>query len=245
MTLTTDACLAAITHHTRALAAAARDNLSAPVEHCPGWTVADLVAHLAGVHWFWGTIAARRLAEPVPPEDRPARPSDDVLVDTLLTGADRLVDVLGNTDQSTPVWTWYPAQQDVAFITRHQVQEAAVHHFDAASAAGAAWAVDPAVAVDAVEEYLTVSLADDADVARLGVALPGPLVLVATDAERSWTVHQPTAGAGLTWTSGPAYRTDATVSAPVADLLLWLYRRTDLADTDRAAVDAFRTLSSS
>ncbi len=46
-----------------ALAEAAEGNLAAPVEHCPGWTVADLVRHVYEVHWFWGTIvdrAARR-----------------------------------------------------------------------------------------------------------------------------------------------------------------------------------------
>ena len=35
-----------------------REHLERPVEHCPGWNVADLVWHLTEVHWFWSTIAA-------------------------------------------------------------------------------------------------------------------------------------------------------------------------------------------
>ena len=46
MTPTKDACLAAIAEHSTGFAVATRDNLAAPVEHCPGWSVADLVWHL-------------------------------------------------------------------------------------------------------------------------------------------------------------------------------------------------------
>ena len=33
--------------------------LDAPVEHCPGWNVRDLVAHIADVQWFWADIIER------------------------------------------------------------------------------------------------------------------------------------------------------------------------------------------
>jgi uncharacterized protein (TIGR03083 family) len=242
MTLATDDCLAAITRHSHALAEAARADLSAPVEHCPDWTVADLVHHVTEVHWFWGTIAEERLAEPPPEERRPARVPDDELVDHFVTGAERLVGMLGAADQDAAVWTWFPPQQDVAFITRHQVQEAAVHHFDAANAAGLAWTVEPDVAADSIEEFLTTSLAEDDDIVRIGTTLPGPLTLAASDTGQSWTVHQPIPSSGLAWRAG--HDGAATVSAPVADLLLWVYQRRDLPVADRTLVDAFRRLSS-
>ena len=53
MTLGVEECLAAIETHTRGLAAAADGNLDARVEHCPDWSVADLVDHLTEVHAFW------------------------------------------------------------------------------------------------------------------------------------------------------------------------------------------------
>ena len=65
--------LAEIAEHSAGLARAAEANLDAPVEHCPGWTVADLVWHLSDVHWFWAKIVAELPSER--PEDlqRPER----------------------------------------------------------------------------------------------------------------------------------------------------------------------------
>ena len=100
MTLSTDRCLAAITAHSAGFAAACRDNLSAPVEHCPEWSVADLVWHLTEVHWFWATIAEERLGEPPEESRRPDRPREEDLVDTFEAGAARLARVLRAADQS-------------------------------------------------------------------------------------------------------------------------------------------------
>lgn len=240
MPLSLDDELAAISAHSAALADAATD-LTAAVEHCPGWTVADLVWHVTEVHWFWRTIAAERLAAPPDESRRPARAADDHLVADFRAGAAALVDVLGGADQGASVWTWFPDRQDIGFITRHQVQEAAVHHWDAAHATGAAWSMSPAVAADAIEEFLTCSLADADDVARLGRTLAGPLTLAATDTGQSWTISQADPTAALGWTSGTS---DPTVSGTVTDLLLWVYQRVDLPITDPHVVASFRGLTS-
>src|SRR4051812_41860982 len=163
MTLTTEECLAAITEHSAGFAAACRDNLSAHVEHCPDWSVADLVWHLSEVHWFWATIAEERLAEPPDEARRPARVPDAELIDHFTAGAARLADVLRPTPYGDPAWTWAPAQQDVGFIARHQVQEAAVHHWDAANAARRSVTIDPNPAADAIDEFLTFSAPSEAD----------------------------------------------------------------------------------
>jgi len=97
-TLSTDSCLAAIERHSRGLARAARGNLDAPVEHCPGWSVADLVRHVTDVHWFWATIAEELPSSPPDASRRPSRPADGELVDAFEAGSRRLVDVLGSAD---------------------------------------------------------------------------------------------------------------------------------------------------
>ncbi|MEQ7124408.1 maleylpyruvate isomerase family mycothiol-dependent enzyme [Actinopolymorpha sp. B11F2] len=242
MSLSTDACVTAITHHSHGFANAVRGNLDARVEQCPDWDVASLVRHLTEVHWFWRTIAADRLA--APPEDsrRPQRPDRDDLVATFERGAAELVDVLRDADQAAPVWTWFPDRRDIGFITRHQVQETAVHHWDAAHAAGAAWTMRTEVAADAVEEFLTCSLADQDDVRRLGRSLSGPVVLTATDAGSSWTISQADARAALLWAPGAAG--PATVTGTTTDLLLWLYGRLDLPTEHPDRVAELRALSS-
>ena len=75
--------------------------------------------------------------------------------------------MLRTADGTVPVWTWAP-QQDIAFIRRHQVQEAAVHHWDAVRAAGGQLAIEAPVAADSIEEFLTFS------VPTLAAYPPGP-----------------------------------------------------------------------
>ncbi|HEU4568411.1 MAG TPA: maleylpyruvate isomerase family mycothiol-dependent enzyme [Marmoricola sp.] len=243
MGLSTRRCLEGITAHSHGLADAARGNLDAAVEHCPGWTVADLVWHVTEVHWFWKTIAAGRLTEPPDESLRPGREPDERLVPTFLAGAADLVDVLRAADQSTHVWTWAP-QQDIAFITRHQVQEAAVHHWDAAFAASQDLAIEPDLAADAIEEFLTFSLATAEEQAERGAdPLGQDLVLVSTDGQGAWSIKDAEPEGPMTWVRGQEDGA-ATVSGTASDLLLWLYDRTELpvqADDD-GLVDRFRRM---
>ena len=243
MSLSTRRCLAAITSHSHGLADAARDNLEAEVEHCPGWTVADLIWHVTEVHWFWKTIVAGSLASPPDESLRPQREPDHRLVQAFLAGVADLVDTLRAADQSTPVWTW-ATQKDVAFVTRHQVQEAAVHHWDAAFAASKEIVLEPDVAVDSIEEFLTFSLASAAEQAELGVdPLGQDLVLASTDGHGAWSIKDAAPEAPMTWVRG-AEPGAATVSGTASELLLWLYDRTELpvrADDD-LLVERFRKL---
>ena len=245
MPLTTEQCLAAIVEHSAGLARTARHNLTAQVEHCPDWNVADLVWHVSEVHWFWGTIAADRLQEPPAENRRPNRPADADLVDAFEVGAQRLVDVLRAADQSDKVWTWAPAQQDVAFITRHQVQEAAVHGWDAANAAGASMTIAPDVAADSVDEFLTFSISTDADPAEPArPSLEGGFGLRTTDHSAAWTLSDGKAPGAIRVTEGI---TDdvPVIDAPASDLLLWLYRRADIdtAPVPDVLVARFRALT--
>ena len=218
--------LGAIARHSDGLADAADGNLAAAVEHCPGWTAADLVAHLTDVQWFWATIVEERLSAPPEAERRPARAEPDQLVPALRSATDRLVRVLAAAPAGDHVYTWAPAQQDVAFVLRHQVQEAAVHHWDAAHARGAEVVIEAAIASDAVEEFLTFSVSSDADPAEPPrPALDGTFALRAEGGV--WTVTDGDAPGTVAWT--PDFRDDIpTVAASAADLLLWLYGRVGL-----------------
>jgi uncharacterized protein (TIGR03083 family) len=202
-----------------ALADAAAANLAAPVQHCPGWSVADLVRHVYEVQDFWGQLVAGGLTDYEQADPTP-QPADDELLDAFRVGADKLVGILAAADPLTPVWTW-ASRKDAGFVIRHQVQEAAVHRWDAQFAAGGAQPLDRDAAADAIEEFLTFSLRALPDG---GQPLPGPRPLTAPDAGIGWTVGPD--GDRLAW-----QRTMAGAPAPdevrgtASDLLLLLYRR--------------------
>jgi uncharacterized protein (TIGR03083 family) len=236
MTLSVDQCVEAIRTHTRGLADAADGHLGRRIEHCPDWTMADLVWHLTEVQWFWNRVATERPSTSPESIESPPRPPDDRLVAGLRAGADVLVDTLRNADQDAPCWTW-GLDENVAFITRHQVQEAAVHHWDAVNAAGSGtWQMDPVVAMDAVDEFLTHSVANRRWPAPGGARLDGQLwfcACVGDSAEAdSWyvkdgdvpgtlvhrTFHD---GEGVPDTEGPAVGGHGSAE----EFLLWLYRR--------------------
>jgi uncharacterized protein (TIGR03083 family) len=227
--------LVAIARHSAGLADAADGNLAAAVEHCPGWTVADLVHHLTEVQWFWATIVEQRLTAPPEAALRPARAEPERLIPSLRSESGRLIRALAEASADDRVYTWAPAQQDVAFVTRHQVQEAAVHHWDAAHARGDAVAIEAPIAADAVEEFLTFSVSSDADPAEPPrPALDGRFALSA-EAGAGWTISDGAAPGTIIWTLGVDDGTP-TIAASAADLLLWLYGRVDV-DTSGVAPD--------
>lgn len=259
MALPVEQCLTAIRAHTHALADAAEGHLDRPVEHCPEWTVADLVWHLTEVQWFWSWVARERPTQRPAHVESPGRPDDAALTTGLRAGVEVLVETLRPADQSAPCWTW-AAQKDVGFITRHQVQEAAVHHFDAANAAGTSWSMDPLSAMDAVEEVLTFSVPGVENPAHGVAPMDGTIWFCACETSvavsPSWYITDGpvpgTIGFVQDAEEAPTERALGGHGDP-ADFLLWLYeRKPDRAlfdpqvfDADDFAVaDRFRALTS-
>jgi uncharacterized protein (TIGR03083 family) len=227
VTLSVGAYTASIQEHSEALAALASNSFDRPIEHCPDWTVEDVMRHLIEVHWFWATIVERKLSTP-PDEGRPADIPANALVERFTLGATHLVDVLTHARQSDQVWTWAPLQKDVAFITRHQVQEVAVHHWDIAHAAGEKMKIEGEIANDAIAEFLSFSVSswsDPADPPRAPLA--GDLGLWCEDLNEGWTVRDGRARGTVTFRSG--VKPDVpTLSSSSSDILLWLYSRVDV-----------------
>jgi uncharacterized protein (TIGR03083 family) len=217
--LSTERAIEAIRGNGLALADAAGANFDATIEACPGWDVADLVWHIRRVHYFWGSMVEGLFDHPdrVPEIGRPA--DQRQLLADYRAGVERMVDILERADQTAPVWTW-SHQKDVAFVTRHQVQEAAVHRWDAEMAAGRRTAIEADVAADSVDEFLEHSTPGFYQDAAL---LSGSVHLHALDTEGEWTVVEGEYRVlSITKRHAPA---DASLSATASDLLLVLYRR--------------------
>jgi uncharacterized protein (TIGR03083 family) len=201
--------------------AAAAAGPQAPVAGCPGWDVAELVWHITGVHHFWAEIVGGRLQDPeaVPRLERPE--AFPALLARFRSGVEHLAATLAAADPAAPVWTW-ARQKDAGFVIRHQAQETAVHRWDAERAAGRGFAIDPALAADAVDEFL-----EHTAVFRAEGAAPigGAVHLHPTDGPGEWTVSEDEAG-NLLVQKGHI-KGDAAMRGPASDLLLVLYRRLD------------------
>ena len=186
----------------------------APVPSCPGWTLRDLVAHLGTVQRFWAAnIEAADPSAPDrsggdPDDDASPRPPDAELAPWMRASTDALVGAIEAADADSPCWTWWGEPRTAGAVARHQVQEAAVHRWDAEAAAGTPAPIAAQPAADAIDEFLTVSLGDALD------ELQGSVTLHASDTDHTWTVGR---------AGGPV----ADVVGTASDLVLALYRRID------------------
>ncbi len=222
--LTTEDYLESIARDSEAFADAVDGNWGTAVEKCPGWDVSDLLWHLRGVQYFWATIVAERLKSPETVEALERPTDNDQLLAGFRQGAKELVEALGSAEQSEPVWTW-ASQKDVAFITRHQAGEAAIHRWDAEHAAGRSFEIPAPIASDAIDEFLQFSAAIRIEDAP---AIETPLCVVASDTHESWLIGEDDHLA-LWAVRNPDDITGhaATWKAPASELLLALFRRVE------------------
>lgn len=205
--------------------AVAAADLTARIPGCPDWTVRDLVAHVGQVQRFWAaTVAAGPALRPPSDEAVGAtEPAGDLLAWSAASTA-LLLDALRAAGPETPCWTWWAESGNPATsgsVARHQVQEAAVHARDAQEAAGAPEPLPPALAVDAVDEFLHVGFGSMDGWPHS----PARVALVA-DEGAAWTLILDATGASAVRGGpgdGPA--PGATVEGPAGELLLTLYRR--------------------
>lgn len=227
-----DEWIAQLADRSAALRTAVTDE-SPAVPGCPAWTVGDLVAHLGAVQLFWAAAV----------DSDGERPSEAALADREVRGellawaeesTGRLLDALLSAEPDQPCWTWWGDSgqpQTVGAVARHQVQEAAVHAYDAQDAAKQPAPIPVEVATDSLDEFIAVTL---------GSSGPWP--------------HAP-AQLALRTTDGPAWNLDltdkgvrvadhanvvATLSGSASDLLLAVYKRVPL---DRLEITGDRALA--
>ena len=140
----------------RRLIAAASSDLSAAVPTCPDWKSVDLLAHTAQVWRFMDTMVTSLAPDPSPLAGlTEVEPDVATVVDVATTNLAALCASLRSADPEAAVWTW-STEQTVAFYARRAQHETVVHRVDAESAAGTPTSLDGDVAVDGIDELLTV-----------------------------------------------------------------------------------------
>ncbi|MFC0096754.1 maleylpyruvate isomerase family mycothiol-dependent enzyme [Micromonospora marina] len=209
--------LAAIrTDSDRLVRAAVRD-LHAPVACCPGWTVRDVVEHLAVV--YLDKIAQTRLLREPSPWPPPAPPDP---IKWLTDARDDLVDLFARLGPAAPSHTWHAPDQTVGFWLRRMAMETTVHAGDVTAAFGERGTVDMALAVDGIDEVLEVMLAGDWSDAPQ----PGPDHQVRLLAGgRSWLISLATELVTVDRDPPPPGPAEGVVEATASDVFLWLWRR--------------------
>jgi uncharacterized protein (TIGR03083 family) len=201
------------------LSAARAADPDAAIEGCPDWKPVDLVWHIGEVHWFWATIVRDRLDDPDGYVE-PARPDSAEVVFAFAEDSARLLDdVLASTDPATKVWTW-SEPHDASFVIRRMAHETAVHRVDAERAAGRDHRIDPELAADGVDEFLTHFLRWAEKHAE---PVGGSVHLHCADADGEWTV---TFDGNDGWNVKREHsKGDAALRGDAHDLLMVLWRR--------------------
>jgi len=201
----------------------------ARVPTCPDWSIAELARHLGTVH-RWAEFLVRHeserrvslttlgLDESIPADS-----------EWILDGGDALLSTLRSADPAAPMWSW-GQDQHVRYWSRRQLHETAIHRCDLEIALGIESELDPAVAADAIDEFLT-NLAPSAAFSTSVRYLRGngeALVFGATDVDRAWTAVLARDSFAIQPGSSDA---QAYLLGPASRLALLLYRRVELSDS--------------
>lgn len=196
--------------------------LATEVPACPGWTVADVLDHLATIHRVviaWLREGRRPRAAPPAPGEGP--------IDRFGRGWRAVHDELSARSGDQSAATWCPWEATVAFWQRRMAHEHAVHVADLGEALEGSWQAPPDLAVDGVDEALRLWLGT-----RLGAEVrgrgDGVRIVAHEGPARSWTVvlHQRFAEIHeLAEIAGHPVPVEAEVSGPPVELYRWVWGR--------------------
>lgn len=241
-----DSYLAHLDADSHLLAAAGAKGLEPDVPCCPGWSVNDVVLHVAELHAHKADLINGGWVEESPP--RPSLPDGMDPLEWYRRGAAHLYQALESADPSAPANT-FGRDRTVGFWFRRMAHETLVHRVDAEQAHGYESGVDPDLAVDGVAELFDVFVSGHPVWARFQ---PGEDVIRIDLADRSWNVRL---GKFIGSKSGRDYVVRTTMEESGAEpgavvtgepdrVLLWMWGRAPIDDVtvtgDPDVADNFR-----
>ncbi|MEV6304289.1 maleylpyruvate isomerase N-terminal domain-containing protein [Actinoplanes sp. NPDC051861] len=214
-------------------AVAAAPSLDARVPSCPEWTLLDLVRHLGEGRRKWAAIIAAGPAETLPDpsvwaSEMPPADDREALNAWLAESAGQLIGALREAGPDRGCWAWWRRSQSprtAGAAARHQLQEIAVHTYDAQLTAGAPQPLPEEVALDGVEDFQFTCCATT-------TPWPHEPVVVEYHATegRSWRLDLSEEGARVARQAGPAAGPAAgiSVTGSASELVLFFYNRVQL-----------------
>ena len=220
-------------------AVASAPSLDVQVPTCPEWTLFDLVQHLGEGRRSWAaTITAGPDAPAKSASEGPAAPRErEALLAWLAASTQQLLDALREAGPDRGCWTWWgdsQSPQTCGAVARHQLQEIAVHTYDAQLTLGAPQPLPDEVALDGVDEFLSTCCATTS-------AWPHMPAIVDYHAieGRSWRLWLSADGARTTRLPAPGTMpataasedpdaADASARGTASELVLFFYGRTPM-----------------
>ncbi len=207
----------------RLATSATGSDLEAEVAHLPGMRLGEVVRHVGSVY--------RMVVSWLHDGERPTRwqrepAGGQSLVDYLRAGLLEVVDELSAHDPLTGCPTWWPEHQNYGFWYRRLAHETTVHRFDVQMAGAGALVGDiaPEVALDGVDEVLTLWFTHRLGVLGVSDVLPGRIAVRA--GRRRWLARiTPTGTSAWRADDDEEEPADATVSSDPAGMYLWLWGR--------------------
>ena len=215
----------------RAAVEAAPD-LGAQVPTCPDWTLLDLAEHIGTGRRAWAaTVAAGPDAtgKAAPADPTPAPRDRAALLEWLAESTRLLLDALAEAGPDRGCWTWWGDSQSPSTcgaVARHQLQEVAVHTYDAELTVHGAASLPADVALDGVEEFLATCNATTSAWPHAAATVD----YVVTEG-RAWRLHLSGDGARAERLAAPAGQggppepADVSAHATASDVVLFMYGR--------------------
>lgn len=206
-------------------AVASAPSLDPQVPTCPEWTLRELVEHLGQGRRAWAaTVAAGPTASAKSVASGPAAPRErDALLAWQAASTDELLAALRAAGPDRGCWTWWgdsQSPQTCGAVARHQLQEVAVHTYDAQVTAGTGQPLPDEVALDGVDEFLSTCCTTTS-------AWPHEPCTVdyhATEGS-SWRQRLSADGSRVDRLAPGATGADAAITGSAGDLVLVLYGR--------------------
>jgi uncharacterized protein (TIGR03083 family) len=237
--LSAERCRQALQDHTERLAEYARAaGAEAPVPTCPNWTVASLVEHVGQtLHWV-SDIVERRVTDPSElPTDMAELPAEPQAWPPWLSdAAARAAAACSDTALEASVFNAAGDNRTGAQFWLHSLlNEAVIHGFDGAAAAGLDYDVDADIAAGLITNHLTMLTSPTWAAQRPD----STAAMRGTSETLHWhATDEPSLGTAGEWfiecrPDGARWRhghgtADVTVHGPARSLLLVLTRRLPL-----------------
>lgn len=206
-------------------------DLATPIPTCPEWTLRKLATHVGRAHRWAAEIVSTRSAEFIPFRSVPDGkfPDDQAEGAGWLTAGAKLLTAAVSEAGQEPVWVFGMQRMPASFWARRMAHETLVHRADAQLATGQPVVIDPALAADAIDEWLDVMsgpLGGRPDPRAAALPAGATLHVHAKDdlqqGPSEWLVSHDADGVKVRHEHAKA---DVAVTGPAGRLLLVLLRR--------------------